>query len=416
MSLKRIVIAHNFLGPHGGAEQSTYKTYQLLTKTGYEVFMFGTNMAPLFEDFSYSHLFPKYTNYDDLKTPFQKVKSVLKPFYNFNAERQFKEFLKQTQPDIVHFGSIHWHLSPAVIQPCLDLNIPTVMTLRESRFICPAGTLLKGNGEYCKEVSCLKHGAWQAVKNKCYEKSLAKSLIVASEFSFRKLHQLFYKIDQFICPSQALADLVQEAGIESKRITIIPNFVDDSWLTESLLSTPGEYFFYAGRLSKEKGVDIFLQALALINPAYPVIIAGSGPEQETLEKLSHELGLSQIKFMGAIPSNELMTLYKNALATILPCNWFENFPRSVLESLSMGTPVIASDIGGIPEMVIHHETGLLVEPGNIDALASALSYSIKNPQKLKQLGIQGHETVKACFNENEYLKNTINTYEKILQN
>jgi glycosyltransferase involved in cell wall biosynthesis len=414
MSLKRIVIAHNFLSPHGGAEQSTYKTYQLLKKADYEVFLFGTNMTPLFEEFPHAELFPDYTNYDDLNTPLAKIKCLVKPFYNHHAEDQFREFLKKTQPDLVHFGSIHWHLSPSVIKPCTEMGIPTLMTLREARFVCPAGTLLKGNETYCKDVLCLKHSALEAIKHKCYENSLSKSVLVAAEFEFRKIHKLFSQVNQFICPSKALGNLVEKSGISAENISIIPNFVDDSWLNQELAPIAGNYLFYAGRLSQEKGVDIFLKALAIADRHYPVIIAGSGPAEKELKNLATKLELSQVKFIGAVPSNELKNWYKNALATVLPCNWFENFPRSVLESLAMGTAVIGSDIGGIPEMVIHNETGRLVEAGSIDALASELTYCMNHPKQVKEFGMNGHRMVKTLFNETEYLNSLLSSYQKVL--
>lgn len=412
MTFKRIVLVHNFLSPHGGAERSTYKTYQLLKQSGYDVYLFGTNMQPYFEPFPHAELFPDYTDYDELSNPLEMVKTVVKPFYNKKAENNFRQFLKIVKPDLVHFGSIHWHLSPSVIKPCVEMNIPTVMTLRESRHICPAGTLLKGDNTYCSEVLCVKHNALQAIKHKCYENNLAKSTLVAFEFAFRQRHKLFHQILHFLCPSQALANLLIANGTDEHIVSVVPNFVDDSWLNQPLSDQPGNYFLYAGRLSREKGVDTLLKSLALTDKNFPLKIAGDGPDTVNLKALASTLGLTNTTFMGVVDGESLKPLYRDALATLLPCNWFENFPRSVLESLAMGTGVIGSNIGGIPEMVIHQQTGFLVEPGNINSLANALTDCIANKTQFKSYGLQGYSNVQKLYNQNVYLAKTLATYEK----
>jgi glycosyltransferase involved in cell wall biosynthesis len=414
MALKRIVIAHNFLSPHGGAERSTYKTYQLLQQAGYEVFLFGTNMQPYFEPFPHADLFPNYTNYDDVKGPIQALTNLVKPFYNADAEKKFREFLRRVKPDLVHFGSIHWHLSPSVIKPCLEMNIPTVLTLRESRHICPAGTLLKGDGTYCSEVLCVKHNPLQAILHNCYENNLAKSTLVAFEFSFRNRHKLFHEVLHYICPSQALATLIEQTGTPHDLISVVPNFVDDSWLNQPMSDTTGQYILYAGRLSREKGVDTLLKAMAALDKPFPLKIAGDGPETDQLKALAQTLQLPLVEFMGSVNGESMKTLYRDALTTVLPCNWFENFPRSVLESLAMGTAVIGSDIGGIPEMVIHNETGLLVKPGEVESLTHALQSAISRPDFIKQLGKQGYNTVQQLYNQQTYLQKTLAVYQKVV--
>lgn len=411
-----IALVHNFMGPHGGAERSTYITYKLLKAMGHKVEVFSTDYTPMFEAFPHADIFPTYTDYDKLGSPIEKLTNFMKPFYNTDAKQRFETFLDRTQPDLVHFGSLFWHLSPSVIEPCVQRGIPTVMTLRESRFVCPAGTLMCGGQDYCADIKCSTLGSQHALKHRCYDDSLLKSAVVAAEFEYRKQHKLFQAIDYYICPSQALADLVIRAGTDKSRVEVVNNFVDDDWLKEETPTEPGEYFLYSGRISREKGVETLVRALAESKNEMSLKIAGSGPEAVYIQGLVKELGIDkQVEFLGHQGVDELKKLYKNAIATVLPCNWFENFPRTLIESHAMGRPAIGSDIGGIPEIIHQQITGLLVEPDNINELKNALELMHNDTQFALDAGIEGQRRAKTYLNKEKYLTDTLAVYEKALR-
>ncbi|MEM0951958.1 MAG: glycosyltransferase family 4 protein [Cyanobacteria bacterium P01_H01_bin.74] len=413
----KVVLAHNFLGPYGGAEQSLYKIYQMLKSRGHEVFFFGTDFQPFFEEkMPYATFFPRYTDYDNIKTTASVTKNLKKPFWNSEAKKKFDQFLSVVQPDIIHYGSVHWHLSPSVIQSALDFSIPTVMTLREARQICPAGTLLKSGESYCDELLCVKGGCHNVIKHKCYDKSLVKSLFVAAEFKFRKLHQLFSKVNQLISPSYALLDLVAMSGEPSKKLNFVPNFLDNVWLNQ-LAKPSGErkYFFYAGRLSAEKGIKYLIDALSQLPEKRPLKIAGHGEALNHLKEQVDALGLQNwVTFVGQLNEKELQKAYSEAIATIVPSIWFENFGRTLIEAMACGSPVIASNLGGMKEIIQDQVTGFLVPPKNSEAIAEAMQRFIQYPDLIEKFASTGMQSVNNIYSEEIAYKEHIAVYRKAL--
>ncbi|MEM0951959.1 MAG: glycosyltransferase family 4 protein [Cyanobacteria bacterium P01_H01_bin.74] len=398
-------MVHNFLGPYGGAETVVYKQYDLLKSQGYSVFLFGSNYKPrFFEDLPHEDLFPSHTNYDNLQGVAQKFNALLKPFGNKEAENNFRAFLKEVNPDLVHFHSVFWHLSASVIQPCVEMKIPIVMTLHETRLICPSGTLMRSGQTYCKDLLCATQGAWHAIKHRCYEKSLAKSILVAAEFKYRTVHKLFDQVNQFICPSKALRDLLVHSGVHDSRVSVIPNFIDDSWMDLPKPEKKGNYFLFAGRISREKGLHSLMQALYELDGTVPVKIAGDGPEAANIKKTAKQLNLKNIEFLGFVKSSAMYSLYQNAIANILPCNWFESFGLSIIESYAAGRPCIASSIGGIADLIDHEKTGYLIPTDNIKALKNAITACVDQPNHTFEMGKLGQTFIKNNFNKFIFLE------------
>jgi len=367
-----IIQVNNFLTPFGGAEDIVQKTKVALESSGQTVHLFGTRKQPFFDPAlaTHPHL-PSYIDYDKV-SGMAKLTAMRRPFYNTEAKEAFRETLKTTRPDVVHFHNIHWHLSPSVIKPCVELGIPTVMTLHEARNICPAGTLMRGGETFCKELLCTKKSPLNAIKYKCYDGSLPKSGFVAAEFLFRDVHHLLDQIDHFIAPSQALRNLAIESGISSEKISVVSNPLEIDWLNQTAPTTTGDYFLFAGRLSQEKGVHTLLDALAFAGKDVPLKIAGTGDQADALKKKADNLGLTHVEFLGFTQKDELKELYRHAIATIVPSEWFETFGLTVIESMACGRPVIATNNGGPKNIIEASGAGALFEMKNANDLAQIL--------------------------------------------
>src|SRR5262249_23614189 len=150
------------------------------------------------------------------------------------------------------------------------------------------------------------------------------------------------------------------------------------------------YFLYFGRLSQEKGIHYLLQALAQL-PKVQLKIAGTGPYEAELKDLAKKLHLANVEFLGFQQKDAITRLLQVSRATILHCNGFENLPLAVIESLAFGKPVIASAVGGLPEILDHGRCGVLVEPENIQQLAGALKDLSEHPEKALQPGEAGRQ-------------------------
>jgi glycosyltransferase involved in cell wall biosynthesis len=204
------------------------------------------------------------------------------------------------------------------------------------------------------------------------------------------LHRRFGAYDpvgRFISPSRFLADQISRAGVYPDRVVVLDNLTDvDATDTQA---APGRGAVFAGRLSYEKGVDTLIRAVgevAGVAPAPLLDIAGDGPDRAALEQLAEQVAPGQVRFHGRLGKEELMALVRSAAVSVVPSRWHENQPLSVLESFSAGVPVVATTMGGLPELVREGETGWLVERDDPTQLAKALLEALGDPEEAHRRG------------------------------
>jgi glycosyltransferase involved in cell wall biosynthesis len=179
------------------------------------------------------------------------------------------------------------------------------------------------------------------------------------------------------CPSAYLRDVALQWGIDPARSSVLPNpapavpELPDRETLRTELGLAGDALVFAGRLGPQKAVATLLVALEAV-PDVTLLVAGDGPERAALERRSAELGLvGRVRFLGSVPRETVLGLFRAADASVLPSAW-ENFPHTVVEALAVGCPVIATAVGGVPEVVVDGENGLLVPPRDPAALATAI--------------------------------------------
>src|SRR4051812_25066441 len=175
-----------------------------------------------------------------------------------------------------------------------------------------------------------------------------------------------------VCPSTYMAELVVSWGVPQDRVTVLPNPAPrpDEAAAVELGDRPAVVF--AGRLTAAKDLGVLLRALAEV-PEATLTVVGDGAERSSLQALAAELRLGQrVRFLGPRPRPEVLGLMAAADAVVLSSAW-ENFPHGLVEALAMGTPVVATRVGGVPEIVEEGANGLLVGAGDPHAFAAALS-------------------------------------------
>jgi glycosyltransferase involved in cell wall biosynthesis len=178
-------------------------------------------------------------------------------------------------------------------------------------------------------------------------------------------------VDHVVCPSGFLGELVVGWGVPGERVTVLPNPAPRADGVPELSGDGARSLVFAGRLTDQKDLDVALAALAEVEAARLDVI-GDGPERTRLEQSARELGLgSRVQFLGALPREQALAHVRDAEAVVLSSAW-ENFPHGVVEALALGTPVIATSVGGVPEVVRDGENGLLVAPGDPGAFAAAV--------------------------------------------
>ncbi len=410
----KVLVINNYFSNKGGADVCTYAMGNLLKTNGHEVIYYATDSGPLFEeDYKYRHYFPQGVDYKKLSR-WELLRKNLTPFYNVDAERNLAALIRETRPDIVHCHCIFYTLSPSVLKACYDAKLPVVMTLHGPQLMCPAVKMMKGGDTYCRNEDCVGGNVLPCVTNRCVDKSLVKSAGIAAEYLFRKAHGLYNKIDAFISPSQGLLELAVRSGIPRQKLHRVYNFVPDELLNTVPDGRPGRYFLYVGRLSREKGVHYLLQAMAAL-PQCRLHIVGTGPDEATLKQQAEGMKLGNVSFLGFQSGEGLETQFRECIATVLPCNWFENFPTSIIETFIYGKPAIGSHIGGIPEMIEDGHTGLTFEPGNVDQLIAALETLHNDPDKALEMGRNARQKAETEYHSSLYYQKLMAIYGPLLQ-
>ncbi len=364
---KRMKILHvnKFFDLHGGAEGYMHRLMAKQEADGHEVHVFSTRAPDNLPTKDASYFVPRfdYTRKEGVGRDVVKAAAFL---WNRDARRAMESLLDDLRPDVVHLHNVYHHLSTSVLEPVRRRRIPCVQTLHDYKLACPNYKMYT-EGSVCERC---KGGRYlEAVAHHCLFPSMAGNLLAAAEMGLTKLMRSYERtVQTFIAPSQFMADKMVAWGEPPSKFRVIPNPVE---APQESAPRGGGYLLYAGRLSQEKGVDVLVRAAAAV-PELSLQIAGIGPEEARLKQLVETAGASHITFVGFKRKDDLAALRRNAEALVVPSVWYENAPLAVLEAMADGLPIIASRIGGLPELVREGVNGSLVDPGDVDALVRAL--------------------------------------------
>jgi glycosyltransferase involved in cell wall biosynthesis len=264
-------------------------------------------------------------------------------------------------------------MSPSVYQAARAEGVPVVQSLRNYRLLCP-GALFLRDGKVCED--CLgKAFAWPGVRHGCYRQSRAASAVVAGMTAVHRLIGTWHRgVDVYFTPSEFARQKHIEGGLPADRILVKPNFIDPD---PGPGTGRGGFALFVGRLSPEKGVDTLLRAWERLGPKYPLKIVGDGPLAESVR--AHAATRGHLDWSGHLDHDAVLDLVGEAACLLVPSLWYETFGRTIIEAYARGTPVIASRLGAMSELVDDGRTGLLVEPGNPDALAEAVRTVTADP-------------------------------------
>ncbi len=399
--MANLLSINNYYYRRGGADVVFLEQNKIFQNLGWKVTPFSMKHAKN-NVTEWQHYFADEIEYGMHYGWRNNLKNALKIIYSWEAKNKLQSLIDKARPDIAHLHNIYHHLSPAILPVLKKNGVPAVMTLHDFKLLCPAYLMLSPNG-VCEK--CKGGRIYNVVLNKCMKQSLPLSSLIFSETLVHRLSNIYKKnIDLFILPSKFYLNKFIEWGWAPNRLIHIPNFVDTDTLEPDY--QPGKYFVFFGRLSKEKGVKTLIHAANEANVELKII--GSGPLEEELKILASSLG-ANVTFLGYQTGNTLHNTIRNARAVVLPSEWYENAPMSVMESYALGKPVIGANIGGIPELVKELETGITFESASVESLSNALIgfKSMKN-NDLIAMGKAARRWV-----ENEY---TIEIYSERVQN
>lgn len=404
--MTKLLSINNYHYRRGGSDVVYLEHAALMEELGWENAFFSMH-HPKNADSIWSKYFVDEIEFGHAYALANKISMATKVVYSFEAQKKLSLLLENFSADVAHLHCIYHHLSPSIIPVLAKAGVPVVMTAHDLKIACPAYKMLNDGGicERCKDGNLLN-----VVKHRCIRGSLGASAIVAMEsLVHHKLNTYKKYLNKVVVPSRFFMEKFVEWGWPREKFVHIPNYVDASRFTPDF--EPGDYFLFFGRLAPEKGVATLLRAAK--KAGVKLKLAGTGPEETTLHALQAQLQ-GDVEFLGYQSGASLHALICGARAVVLPSEWYENAPMSVLESYAFGKPVIGASIGGIPEMIEEGETGWCFESGNVDALAEVMSHVHAMPADgIAKCGRGGRALVEKRFNRAGYVDATLRMYSEL---
>jgi glycosyltransferase involved in cell wall biosynthesis len=405
----RVVMAANWWYRRGGLGAVMLDEATELGSRGHEVIPFAAahpdNLAT-----PWSTYFPAFTETaadGRGMSATERVRAAVDLVHDRAAGQAFGRLLDDVRPDLVHFHNPTRQLSPSVIGVAVKHDIPVLLTLHDYSVICPQGFLLKGGTVPCSPPNCVRGNTIHAVTNRCVHGSLAASGVASVEHLIhRALGSYTRRVTRFLAPSRFIAATVADAGVADARVTLLANGIRPG-PEPGPLPTAGGHILYTGRLVHEKGVADLLAA-ARGMPEIPVVVAGDGPLRERLEAERS----ANVTFVGQRDPVELDALRDRAVAVVSPSIWFENAPLAVLEAMRAGRPVIATAIGGQPEL-LEGGCGILVAPGDVDGLAAAIRRLWNDRTEAAALGRTGRTRLRERYSLDGHIDGLLRIYGEV---
>jgi len=388
----KIIQIHNYYNTRGGECRVVEAEAELLSQHGHTIVPFNRDSQHI----------------GDMSLP-NKVMTYLRIPYNKKIYRELITFIKYHQPDIAHVHNVFPMMSASVYVALKQCGLPIVQTLHNFRFLCPNGKFFVKR-RICED--CQSKGFFSAVIKGCVRDNCLTSALYAAAIARAWRSGNFpNNIDQYIALNHFVEKKMIDGGVPANKISICGNFIASETLS---IADKKSYILYIGRLSPEKGIFTLLQAVSSLK-GVTLKIAGTGPDEKYLQQHPHAQHRSHVEFIGHVSGQNKQRLIAEAICTIIPSECYENFPMTALESLSLGTPVIASSIGGLPDIIKHGVTGLLFEPGNHQQLAKCIQSLIDNPNQLTAMAKQAITVTASQFSPEKHYQQLMKIYQAASQ-
>ncbi|MBF0571952.1 MAG: glycosyltransferase family 4 protein [Candidatus Omnitrophica bacterium] len=402
----KILLINKFLYPKGGDAVCALATGDLLRSKGHEVTFWGmrnVNDPP----YPYYDIFVDEVDFNSANGKKQQFKISMNMLYSLEAKSKVEELIQRIgKPDIVHLHNFAHQISPSILHVFKKYKIPCVMTSHDYKLVC-ASYIFLSHGKICEK--CTGGAYFNCFLEGCVKDSKAKSLLNTFEmYLHHKILHIYGLVDIVIATSCFLRNKLQTMGFKGQQ-EVLSNFVKINEFHPQYEAME-QSICYFGRLSKEKGLATLIDAVKLLMGIQLKVI-GDGPLRAELEYKCQNNGISNVTFLGYMSGNDLKREVSNSLFVVVPSEWYENNPRSVIEAFALGKPVIGARIGGIPELVKDGETGLTFEPGNADDLYAKINQLAHNLTEIKRMGRNARRFIEQDFNSEKHYEKLIEIYK-----
>ncbi len=391
--------------PSGGDWTYVENIHKLYEEKGYEVIPFSTHnkkniYSPYSEYFVNTYDFKELNKHKNIGNGIKALKTSV---ISKDALYKLDLLLDVHDIKIAHLNNIHHYITPAIIEKLKNKGIKIIWTLHDFKIICPENSFIS-NGVLCEK--CITGSFYHCAINLCKKKSFLASSLASFEAYYYHSKNTYDLVDCFLCPSTFLSRKFIQFGFDPSRLLVSNSCYDidliDQYLLDYAADTtrpePEKYVLYIGRLEEIKGIQTLIEAVK--DTGIKVKIVGTGVEAQNYKTLACDN--QNIEFLGFKNKQEVFKLTRECLFVVCPSICYENLPFSIIESFLFYKPVIGSDIGGIPELVVEGKTGLLFEAANASHLCEKMNYLWQNENVVKNLGIQARELAYNMVNFNAH--------------
>lgn len=407
----KMLIIQTYHYNRGGDATYGFSLANFLSKNGHQVNFFGMK-HPLnlpCEDEKYFVDYIDFREANANKNIINGIKVLGRSIYSTHVRKKFKLILNDIKPDIIHIQNLHGHITPSILFEAKKQNIPVVMTFHDYKFICPNTTFIS-NGEICE--ACKNGRFYNCVIKKCKKDSFPASFLATSEAYIHRLLRINELIDVFIAPSNFLKNKFVEFGFDKNKITHINYFLPDKYFNNKKIR--GDYALFVGRLAQEKGLTTLLNTFSKMN--FKLKIAGDGPLSENVKDYARRF--NNITYLGFLDGSKILENIDNSNFLILPSEWYENLPYTIIEAFARGKPVVASNLGGMTELVGSDEKrGFLFEVGDTVSLEEKVNklFNLES-NRYKEMSDTVFNYALNHFNKINHLSKLNIVFKKIIKN
>lgn len=386
----KILLVNDYATPTYGAELGTLRLREGLRKLGHDARIFASSARVLGE--------AGFADYECLGTN-SRWRTLLQTA-NPWALIRLRGVLAEFSPDVVHVRMFLTQLSPLILLALK--NVPSLYHVLWYRPVCPLGTKTLPDQRPCEVTA-----GYACYRNRCLPLHDWLPLMLQRRL-WRRWRDV---VDLIVANSEAVRRSLLADGI--KPVEVVLNGVPVESARRFLAPRP--FAVFAGRLVAEKGADVLLRAFALVVARIPkakLLLVGDGPEFGRLKDLTAELKLnSAVSMPGFVPHAEVERACSAAWVQVVPSRWAEPFGKAAAEAMMRGTAVIASNAGGLSEIVQHEQTGMLVPPGDPSALAQAMLRLFSDRAWAERMGKAGREAAVMRLSEQAWIDRFIASYQ-----
>lgn len=401
----------------GGPERYMFNIIDVLRSNGHQVLPFSikhkNNEFSEFEEYFVNPIGAGHEvyNYQYPKDFSTRVTVLQRMLYSTEVREKFRKFLKQFKPDIVYILHFQNKLSCSIIDAAHEEGVPVVQRISDFGHICVNSYMYREPVGICND--CINKGFFSAVSNRCISNSYLMSGIKSLSLQIMKANKVRDKIDAFIFPSRFTLEKYVEAGFERKKLHYVPTFFNlKKHLNENEVCY-SDYALFIGRLEKEKGIELLIDAFIAADK--PLKIIGFG-EQDYENYLKNKIATSsgKIEFLGKKNFSEIEPYLKDCLFTCVPSVWYENLPNTVIESYAYRKAVLANNIGSLPEFV-SDLTGYMFDANSMNSLIGSIHLAFDKKSETIKKGNRGYDLVSTSLSPQVHYENILSLFNQSIR-